>query len=77
MPYLRPILDESTQQAIARAMVAIQQQKLTPEIAYARWMEVWAVESLKRKLLTRVRMGQGAGERNQETLNEPQGGPNG
>lgn len=56
LPYLRDLSTDMKEATIKRAMEALRNRTLTPDLAYALWVEVWAAEEVYRRVDKRVKM---------------------
>lgn len=69
LPYIEASLDKAMQAVTTRMDVAFTQNTLTPEMAFAAWIELLSYRRLLRRLQQQVRIGVAAGQRQKELLN--------
>lgn len=70
IPYVENEFSQLKVITIRRALTAIRDGKLSGELAVALWMEIWALEAAGMRLRTKVAVGQDAGARHQQALNQ-------
>ena len=62
MPQIREDIDQMNRAVKNRIFTKIRDLSLTPEVAYAAWLELYSNEKLLKNMETRVRVGESTGE---------------
>jgi hypothetical protein len=70
LPYLTDEIDKMEDALISRVLSTINDHTLTPDAAYAAWLELASYRSLLKRFRTRIAVGVSAGERSQDALNQ-------
>lgn len=68
LPYIRSELEGMEKSLISRVFGAIREKNLSPEAAYAAWLELASYRGLMHRMETRVKVAQSVGETSKNTL---------
>lgn len=69
LPYIETELQGMEEALISKVLIEVGKNALTPELAYAAWLELASYRALARRLRTKVKIGVSAGERQSQVLN--------
>jgi hypothetical protein len=75
LPYLNSELEKMQLTVLTRVFGMVGQQTLTPELAYAAFLELYAYNRLRKRFDTTVRIGQSAGARIKQGMESQTGEP--
>lgn len=68
MPYLNAELEAMERSLFTKILASIKDKTLTPDTAFAAWLEFASFRALSHRMQTRTKLGMAAGERQTQTL---------